>query len=397
MSSRPPAAHLAVRAALAAAERDEALPDAVALELASVASSDLVPLIGAAGTRRDRHYGKAITFSPKAFLPVTNLCRNQCDYCAFRRSPGQAGAWTMSPEQIVATLDRARQSHCAEALLCLGDQPETAFAAYRDTLGAWGHASTVDYLVWASERALERGLLPHTNAGVLGYDEMRRLRRCNVSLGLMLENVSERLCQRGGPHHRAPDKRPARRLSMLRDAGELEIPFTTGILIGIGETPLERVETLLAIRNLHRRYGHVQEVIVQNFTPHAGTPLAARAAPSEDELLHAVALARLLLDPEVGVQAPPNLNPTRIEGLLAAGINDFGGISPVTRDYINPEQPWPELAALQKRCREAGFELSPRLSIYPAFASDARFLDPALNGAVDDARRRLERARLLPS
>jgi FO synthase len=239
--------------------------------------------------------------------------------------------------------------------------------------------------------------LPHTNAGVLARDDMQRLRRCNVSLGLMLESVSERLCQRGAPHHRAPDKRPARRLAMLREAGELRIPFTTGILIGIGETPRERVETLLAIRELHRRYGHVQEVIVQNFTPHPATRMAGHAAPGEDELCHAIALARLVLAPEVGVQAPPNLNPARIERLLGAGLNDLGGISPLTRDYINPDNPWPELAALQQRCRLAGFELAPRLSIYPAFASDARFVDPALKGAVQDARRRLESARILPS
>jgi len=394
MSSEPAAA---LSAALAAAYRDEALPDEVALALASVPVAASARLVQAAGARRDRHYGKRITFSPKAFLPVTNLCRNRCDYCAFRRSPGEPGAWTMTPDEILATLDRAQAQHCAEALFCLGDQPETAFGVYRDTLSGWGHASTVDYLVWAAERALERGLLPHTNAGVLDYDEMRRLRRCNVSLGLMLENVSERLCQRGAPHHRAPDKRPARRLAMLREAGELSIPFTTGILIGIGETPRERVETLLAIREHHRRYRHVQEVIVQNFTPHPDTPMASHPAPAADELLHTVALARLVLDAEVGLQAPPNLNPERIEDLLAAGINDFGGISPVTRDYINPEQPWPELAGLRGRCRDAGFELSPRLSIYPSYAADDRFLDPALSAAVDDAQRRLDPARLMPS
>jgi FO synthase len=303
----------------------------------------------------------------------------------------------MTPDEVVLELERARARHCTEALLCLGDQPETAFKSYRETLRAFGHETTVDYLEWSAMQALERGLLPHTNAGVLEYDDMRRLRRYNVSLGLMLENVSERLCQRGGPHHRAPDKRPARRLRMLREAGELAIPFTTGILVGIGETPRERVETLLAIRRVHREHGHVQEVIVQNFTPHCGTPMANSVPAGDDEFIHAVALARLVLDPEVGVQAPPNLNPTRTERLLAAGINDFGGISPVTKDYINPEQPWPELAALAARCKNAGFELAPRLAIHPWCGKDTKFLDPALLPAVRDAHHRLGTARFLAS
>jgi 7,8-didemethyl-8-hydroxy-5-deazariboflavin synthase CofG subunit len=378
--------------ALGSSTPDEALPDELALALSAVTGSELLDLVGAAGRRRDRHWRKRTTFSPKVFLPLTNLCRNHCDYCAFRRSPGQPGEWTMTPDEVVAELDRARARHCSEALLCLGDQPETAFKSYRNTLQLFGHQTTVDYLEWAAMRALERGLLPHTNAGVLAYDDMRRLRRYNVSLGLMLENVSERLCQRGGPHHRAPDKRPARRLQMLREAGELAIPFTTGILVGIGETPRERVEALLEIRRLHREYGHVQEVIVQNFTPHCGTRMADAPPASDDDFIRAVALARLILDPEVAVQAPPNLNPTRTERLLAAGINDFGGISPVTKDYINPEQPWPELAALAQSCQKAGFLLAPRLPIQPWYGKDPRFLDPALAAAVRDAHQRISTA-----
>jgi FO synthase len=376
---------------------EEALPDELALALAAVTGNELTELVSAAGRLRDRHWRRRATFSPKVFLPLTNLCRNHCDYCAFRRSPGQTGEWTMTPDEVLAELDRARARHCSEALLCLGDQPETAFRSYRETLKAFGHGTTVDYLEWTAIRALERGLLPHTNAGVLEREEMRRLRRYNVSLGLMLENASERLCQRGGPHHRAPDKRPARRLRMLREAGELAIPFTTGILVGIGETPLERVEALLAIRQIHREHGHIQEVIVQNFTPHLGTRMQDAAPASDDDFIRAVALARLILDPEVAVQAPPNLNPTRTERLLAAGINDFGGISPVTKDYINPEQPWPELALLAKNCGDAGFELAPRLPIQPWFEKDPKFLDPVLLPAVRDAQERLRTAPLLAS
>ena len=239
----------------------------------------LAELMAAARKRRDGHWTRRITFSPKVFLPLTNLCRNFCDYCSFRRSPGQAGEWTMSPDEVIAALDRGRENGCVEALFCLGDQPEAVFRSYRQTLARWGHTSTVDYLYWAAERALERGLLPHTNAGVLSKDEMARLRPVNVSQGLMLENISARLCQKGMPHHRAPDKRPERRVAMTREAGELAIPFTSGLLLGIGETRLERIDTLLAIRDLHREYGHIQEVIVQNFRAVPDLPYARPRVP----------------------------------------------------------------------------------------------------------------------
>ena len=266
--------------------------------------------------------------------------------------------------------------------ICLGDKPEGAFAEYRRTLETIGHPSTVDYLAWASERALEHGLLPHTNAGVLSRAEMARLRECNASLGLMLECVSERLCEPGMPHHRAPDKRPAVRLRMLEEAGALRIPFTTGILVGIGETRRERVESLLAIRALHRRHGHVQEVIVQNFTPRPDVPMADVSEPDDVEMAHAVAMARLILDPEVSLQSPPNLNPHRTALLLRAGVNDFGGISPLTPDYINPRHPWPHLDALGRACRAEGFALRPRLPVYPRFVERQGWLDARLGPYV---------------
>lgn len=318
-----------------------------------------------AAARRDRAWGRRITYSPKVFLPVTNLCRNACDYCAFRRSPKDAGARTMAPEEILATLDRARELGCVEALFCLGDTPETVFPSYRRQLEGWGFASTVEYLVWAAREALTRGLVPHTNAGILSREEMAALRPVNASLGLMLESTSERLCGRGMPHHRAPDKRPAARLAMTAAAGELGIAFTSGILVGIGETADERVETLVAIRDLHRRYGHVQEVIVQPFRPHPGTPMAQAAGCPDDELADTIALARLLLDDEVTVQAPPNLAPLAL--LLAAGVNDLGGISPMTPDYINREHAWPHLARLAEECAALGFELAPRLPVHEGF------------------------------
>ncbi len=362
-----------------------------ALSLAEARGVELAPLLAAAATRRDATWGPTLTFSPKVFLPITNLCRNVCDYCSFRRSPGHAGEWTMSPDEIESWLDRARDQGCVEALLCLGDTPEAVFPSYKKQLTAWGFGSTVDYLVWVSERALERGLLPHTNAGILTSGAMQTLRCVNVSLGLMLENVSPRLCEKGMPHHRAPDKRPARRIAMTQTAGELGIPFTSGLLLGIGETRAERVETLLAIRALHREHGHIQEVIVQNFRAEPGVPMADANEPADEDIAHAVAMARLILDDEVSVQAPPNLNPAGTALLIRAGINDFGGISPVTPDYINPGHPWPHLATLAATCNEAGFELTARLPIYDRYLEGDAFLDPSLRPAVDRAAARVAR------
>jgi FO synthase len=316
----------------------------------------------AAAARRDRRWGRRLTYSPKIFLPLTNLCPNRCDYCSFRRSPADDGAWTMSPDEVVASLERGRAQGCTEALFCLGDKPERAWSSYRRQLAGWGFADTVDYLVWAGEAALARGLMPHTNAGVLSREEMQRLMTVNVSLGLMLESASDRLCEPGMVHHRAPDKRPSRRLAMLRAAGELRIPMTTGILVGIGETVEERAEALLAIAELHHQFGHIQEVIVQSFR--VGPRIAMTVEPEDGEVAHAIAMARLILDENVTVQAPPNLNAAALGPLLAAGINDFGGISPVTPDYINPAHPWPHLDQLAVECARLGFDLEARLPVH---------------------------------
>ena len=351
--------------------RSAQLTDDEALALADIDADETARWMARAAALRDRTWGKTLTFSPKVFLPLTNLCRNRCDYCSFRKSPGDVGAWTMTHAEVQSWITRARAAGCVEALLCLGDKPEGAFSAYRKTLARLGHVSTVDYLDWAGHTALDHGLLPHTNAGVLTREDMQRLRPSHVSLGLMLENISPRLCEKGMPHHRAPDKRPELRVRMLEQAGELAIPFTTGILIGIGETRRERVESLLAIRALHQRYGHIQEVIVQNFTPRPDIVMAEVPEQSDLEMEHAVALARLILPPEVSVQAPPNLNPARTRLLVAAGINDFGGISPLTPDYINPRHPWPHVEALSNACSELGFELRPRLPIYARYLQDA--------------------------
>lgn len=340
-------------------------------------------LCEAARARRDRAWGTALTFSPKVFLPITNLCRNRCDYCSFRRSPGDPGEWTMSPEEIRSWLHRAREQGCIEALFCLGDTPETGFGEYRALLRSWGHERTVDYLRWAAQEALAAGLLPHTNAGILSRDDMIALRPVNVSLGLMLENVSDRLCEKGMPHHRAPDKRPRRRIEMTREAGELRIPFTSGLLIGIGETVEERVDTILTIRRLQRQYGHIGEVIVQNFRSHPDTPMGFATEPTPEELCATIALTRLILDDDVSVQAPPNLSPASTATLIRSGINDFGGISPVSPDYINPQHPWPYLDRLREACDAEGFRLEPRLPVYPSHLDAAGFVDPALRPRID--------------
>ena len=377
--------HAAVRPALVATLARAAAGERLSRDEAVALLDDPActePLLDVAGARRDAHWGATVTYSPKVFLPVTNLCRDRCTYCTFRKDPGDPDAWTMLPEDIAGWSTRGRALGCKEALLCLGDKPEIAFREYRTTLASLGHATTAEYVERASAIALECGLLPHTNAGLLTGDEMARLRDLNVSLGLMLENVSPRLRERGQVHQWAPDKDPALRLRMLREAGELRIPFTTGLLIGIGETLAERVDTLVAIRDLHRAHGHIQEVIVQNFRAKPTIPLADAPEPDAVDLARTVAVARLLLDPEVSVQAPPNLSPDDHALLLRAGLNDWGGISPLTPDYVNPEAPWPHVAALADTCRAAGYRLTERLAIYPRYIEEPGWLAPALRPHV---------------
>src|SRR5258705_6566741 len=339
-------------------------PDDATALLATPALTE--PLLAAAAARRDRVWGTTVTFSPKVFLPVTNLCRDRCTYCTFRKDPDDPDAWTMQLDEIAAWSRRGRALGCKEALMCLGDKPEVAFPAYRATLAGLGHRTTAAYVYHACAIALDCGLLPHTNAGLLSRGEMARLKEVNVSLGLMLENVSPRLRARGQVHQWAPDKEPTLRLQMLREAGELRIPFTTGLLLGIGETLAERIETLVAIRDLHRTYGHIQEVIVQNFRTKPTIRAADLREPDAADVARTVAIARLILDPEVSVQAPPNLSPADHALLLAAGLNDWGGISPLTPDYVNPEAPWPHVPPPAATCRAAGYTLPERLAISPA-------------------------------
>jgi FO synthase len=347
----------------------------------------------AAGALRDRLKGKIVTYSRKIFLPVTNLCRDRCAYCTFRKDPADPGAWTMRPDEIDQALGRAREHGCKEALMCLGDKPESAFPQYREILAGFGHRTTAEYLSQACELAVARGLLPHTNAGVLSYGEMKLLKPVNASLGLMLENVSPRLSQKGMPHFSAPDKDPAVRLRMMREAGELSIAFTTGILVGIGETREERVDSLIAIRQLHERYGHIQEVIIQNFRAKPGTRMAGFPEPDALEIGRTVATARLLLG-AMSVQAPPNLSPNDHKLLLRAGINDWGGISPITRDYINPEAAWPHIGDLARTCQDEGFTLVERLAIYDDYIARPGFLPAGLRALVSKLREAIAAAKI---
>jgi 7,8-didemethyl-8-hydroxy-5-deazariboflavin synthase CofG subunit len=353
-----------------------------AYRLINTTDADLDGLLDAASALRDRFKGRIVTYSRKIFLPITNLCRDRCGYCTFRKDPDDPDAWTMSPFEIEDVLIRGQAKGCKEALMCLGDKPEAAFPSYRETLARFGHRTTAEYVARACEVAIGYGFLPHTNAGVLSKDEMSLLKSVNASLGLMLENVSPRLSQKGMPHFSAPDKHPDVRLRMIREAGELSIPFTTGILIGIGETREERVDSLLAIRQLHETYGHIQEVIIQNFRAKPDTRMAGCLEPDALEIARTTATARLILGGSMNIQVPPNLNPNEHHVLLRAGINDWGGISPVTHDYVNPEAAWPHLDTLAETCRSAGFTLRERLAIYDEYVDRSNFLPTALRPLV---------------
>jgi FO synthase len=342
-------------------------------------------LLEAAGTLRDRGHGRLVTFSAKVFVPLTTLCRDYCGYCTFRRDPGEAGARTMELDEVVALALAGQSLGAKEALFSLGDRPEATFPEHRRWLLDRGHRTTLGYLRDACATVLEKSLLlPHPNPGLMGERDLRDLRRVSASMGLMLENVSERLCGPGAAHDRAPDKVPRRRLSTIETAGALKIPFTTGILIGIGETAEERIDSLLAIRELQDRHGHIQEVIIQNFRSKPAIRMRSAPEPSVDDLERTIAVARLLLGERTNLQAPPNLSPATYPRLLAAGINDWGGISPLTIDHINPEAPWPELAALQETTSHAGYQLRERLPIYPEYIFDRPwFVDDELRPKVE--------------
>lgn len=345
----------------------------------------LADLLGAAAELRDRHKGRVVTFSPKVFVPLTNLCRDFCGYCTFRKAPDEPGAKTMTLEEVLRVVGQGKLLGCTEVLFSLGDKPEAIYPEMKKVLAAGGHQRTLDYLYEACNVVLEEtGLLPHSNPGLMGWSDLRRLRQVNASMGLMLESVSERLLLPGGAHDNAPDKKPAARLRTIAEAGKMRIPFTTGILIGIGESWEERIRSLIAIRDIHQRYGHVQEVIIQNFRAKPTIPMHAHPNAARDDMLKTIALSRLIFGGDMNLQAPPNLTPDGYELYLEAGINDWGGVSPLTPDFINPEAPWPALERLREKSAEAGFELKARLPVYPEYiARGEEFLSSPMLSNVE--------------
>jgi FO synthase len=357
---------------------EERLEGEAAYELARFASSDPIPVMRAAACVRDRLFGPRVSYSRKVFIPLTKLCRDNCGYCTFARAPIPGEHAYLTPEEVLEIARAGAEAGCKEALFTLGDKPEKRYPEARRELREMGFETTIEYLVHVCGLVFEEtGLLPHANPGVLLEEEIRALREVSVSQGIMVEQVSERLLGREMPHWASPDKVPARRLETLDAAGRLRVPFTTGVLIGIGETIEERVDTLHAIREQHERYGHVQECIVQNFRAKPGTRMQGAPEPSESEMLATISLARLLLPESVTVQAPPNLAGVAENGTpsyaryIDAGIDDWGGVSPVTPDHVNPERPWPHLAALEEATAAKGHLLLERLALHPAYALDA--------------------------
>ncbi len=367
------------------AERGESVSEEEADLLACVEDQEVNDLCAVAAKIRDWGRGKVVTFSPKAFLPLTRLCRDFCGYCTFRQDPTSAQNLYMTPEEVLEVARQAEGLGCTEALFTLGERPEQRYQEARDWLGFRGYQTTLEYLTDICKLVVEEtSLLPHANPGTMSRREMEALQPYNPSMGLMLESTSRRLYAIGGPHEFAPSKRPRVRLRTIEIAGELGIPFTTGILIGIGETRQERIDSLLALRRLHQTYGHIQEVIIQNFRAKPATPMGKEPDATTVELLWTVAVARLLLGPDVNIQVPPNLSAADYQIYLEAGINDWGGVSPLTIDFVNPEAPWPGMAELRDRTRHMGFDLRPRLPVYPEFfVGTGKYLPAALRPKVD--------------
>jgi len=363
------------------------------LQRADIGAGEVMDLIGEiamaelmqlAAARRDAAHGDRVSYSRKVFIPLTQLCRDVCHYCTFAHAPRKGQRAFLSPDEVLAIAREGQAAGCKEALFTLGDKPEVRYRVAREELAALGYPTTLAYLGAMARLVFrETGLLPHVNPGLLNAEDIAALRRVSISQGIMLESVSERLCQRGGPHFGSPDKAPQARLRTIALAGEQQVPFTTGVLIGIGETRQERVEALLALRALDARYGHIQEIIVQNFRPKPDTRMADVEAAPLAEHLWTIAVARLLFRPDMNIQAPPNLSPGALDRIIAAGINDWGGVSPVTPDHVNPEAPWPHLARLEAATRQGGKALVERLAIYPAYARrHARWIDASLHTAL---------------
>ena len=364
------------------AEQGQGLSDADSRELIRV--TDLEVLLPLATKVRDLAHPTAISYSRKVFVPLTHLCRDVCHYCTFAQVPRKLEVAYMSPEQVLEIARQGADAGCKEILFTLGDKPEARYKAAREGLKALGYGTTLEYLRAMAELVLtETGLFPHLNPGLMTREEMAALRKVSISMGIMLESASDRLTEKGMPHYGSPDKVPARRLETIRLAGELGVPFTSGILIGIGETRAERIDSLLALRHASQDHGQIQELIIQNFRAKPGTKMVDAPEPDLDELLWTIAVARLLFGSEMNIQAPPNLSPGVFHRIIASGINDWGGVSPVTPDFVNPEAPWPHLEELAKETAREGKVLVERLAVYPSHLKSLdRWIDSELQPLV---------------
>ncbi len=350
-----------------AQEKDSVMRDD-ALRLLLSKGNDAKTLWSFAATLRDLGKGNRISYSRKVFIPLTNLCRDRCGYCTFRKDPWEKDAKLMTPAEVLSVAEAGKRFQCTEALFTLGERPEQRYSEYKNELKRLGYTTTLEYLRDASELVMKKtGLLPHANPGTMNKREIASLRDVNASMGMMLENASERLCEEGGPHGNAPSKHPKLRLATIRNAGELKVAFTTGLLIGIGETPEEIVDSLYAIKQLNNEFGHIQEVIIQNFRAKPSTPMVSYPEPSHEVLMNVVAVARIILGKGMNIQVPPNLSPNSYADFISCGINDWGGISPVTKDFVNPESPWPQVSLVKDKCKKYGHDLRARLPIYPEF------------------------------
>ena len=351
--------------------------------LIEVEDSQLPILMAISSIIRDRGNGCKISYSRNVFIPLTNICRNRCCYCGFRRDPSETDAKLMTPSQVVDLAQRGEAADCTEALFCLGEKPECKYEDYSKGLKRLGYENTIDYLCDMCEMIFKKTrLLPHSNPGLVDKDEIKRMREFNVSLGLMLESVSERLCEKGNPHELSPGKDPKLRLRMMEYAGQLRIPFSTGLLIGIGENHEERIDSLFTIKKLHKKYGHIQEVIIQNFRSESRTKMGHHPEPTIEEILKTLVVARLIFGNEISIQAPPNLNSKYCDLYILSGINDWGGISPITKDFINPKFSWPKIEELERITEKIGYEFKERLPIYPKYTKKSDFMSEFVKGKI---------------
>lgn len=354
-----------------------------ALLLSGLGREEVPFLLRTASEIRDRGKGKTLTFSRNVFVPLTQLCRNRCGYCTFKYEPGE-GPLFLTPEEVIEMARKGAGLGCTELLFVTGDKPELIYPVYREALRKLGYESTAEYLIAMGEAGLRERIFPHTNLGLATRDELEAFRESNPSMGLMLENISPRLLKKGQAHHGCPDKVPRHRMKTMELAGELQIAWTSGILVGIGETWEERIDSILALKELNDEYGHIQEIIIQNFSPKQGIRMEKYPPPDFLDMLKIVAVSRLIFGEAMNIQIPPNLNPETYPLFIHAGVNDLGGVSPITIDYVNPEAPWPVLEMMKSVIEEAGYTLRERLPVYPEFI-DSKFIKSDLLGIVMDA------------